>query len=113
MVFTLKIERDEVTASQDKRLLRFVMVNFQVTADGRWGEVALALKLDGETVQDPQPLLKLYALFLYQYEQLYYYREPRVKAASTLGTIARDNLLEKCIFSIGFAFNYLPGRKSF
>ncbi|XP_021821310.1 high mobility group B protein 10-like [Prunus avium] len=57
----------------------------QVTADGRWGEVALALKLDGENVQDPQPLLKLYALFLYQYEQLYYYREPRVKAASTLG----------------------------
>ncbi|KAI5326309.1 hypothetical protein PRUPE_6G312100 [Prunus persica] len=57
----------------------------QVTADGRWGEVALALKLDGENLQDPQPLLKLYALFLYQYEQLYYYRERRVKAASTLG----------------------------
>ncbi|KAM2117955.1 hypothetical protein COP2_010471 [Malus domestica] len=57
----------------------------QVTTDERWGEVALALKLDGDNLQDPQPLLKLYALFLYQYEQLYYYREPHAKAASTLG----------------------------
>lgn len=61
------------------------MTAFQVTTDERWGEVALALKLDGDNLQDPQPLLKLYALFLYQYEQLYYYREPHAKAASTLG----------------------------
>ncbi|KAB2630275.1 high mobility group B protein 11 [Pyrus ussuriensis x Pyrus communis] len=57
----------------------------QVTTDERWGEVALAFKLDGVNLQDPQPLLKLYALFLYQYEQLYYYRESHAKAASTLG----------------------------
>ncbi|KAM1095342.1 hypothetical protein ACFXTH_010175 [Malus domestica] len=57
----------------------------QVTADERWGEVALALKLDGDNLQDPQPLLNLYVHILYQYEKLYYYREPHVKAAFTLG----------------------------
>ncbi|KAB2621619.1 high mobility group B protein 15-like [Pyrus ussuriensis x Pyrus communis] len=57
----------------------------QVTADERWGEVALALKLDCDSLQDSQPLLNLYALVLYQYEKLYYYREPQAKAAFTLG----------------------------
>ncbi|TQD91769.1 hypothetical protein C1H46_022611 [Malus baccata] len=70
---------------QDKILIRHITVTFQVTADERWGEVALALKLDGDNLQDPQPLLNLYVHILYQYEKLYYYREPHVKAAFTLG----------------------------
>ncbi|KAM1272365.1 hypothetical protein ACFX2J_033060 [Malus domestica] len=64
----------------------------QVTADERWGEVALALKLDCDSLQDSQPLLNLYALVLYQYEKLYYYREPHANAASTLGHASFYNI---------------------
>ncbi|XP_062005508.1 high mobility group B protein 10-like [Rosa rugosa] len=54
----------------------------QVNKDRRWEEIASSLKLDGRNLNYPDILLKLYALFLFHYEQIYFYRGPE-KVAST------------------------------
>lgn len=61
-----------------------ILMHFQVNKDRRWDEIASSLKLDGRNLNYPDILLKLYALFLFQYEQIYFYRGPE-KVASMPG----------------------------
>lgn len=53
----------------------------QVTKDKRWEEVAIALKLEGIKMKFPSQLQNVYALFLFQFEQIYFYRAPEKKAS--------------------------------
>lgn len=61
-----------------------ILMHFQVNKDKRWDEVASSLKLDGRKLNYQDILLKLYALFLFHYEQIYFYRGPE-KSASMPG----------------------------
>ncbi|KAL5565904.1 hypothetical protein UlMin_029068 [Ulmus minor] len=54
---------------------------YQVTKDRRWEEVAIALKLEGVNVNYSNQVQKVYASFLFQFEQIYSYRAPEKAAA--------------------------------
>ncbi|KAL6132783.1 hypothetical protein ACLB2K_065022 [Fragaria x ananassa] len=63
----------------------------QVNKDKRWDEVASSLKLDGRKLNYQDILLKLYALFLFHYEQIYFYRGPEKSASMPDITIDRED----------------------
>ncbi|KAK7278022.1 hypothetical protein RJT34_23043 [Clitoria ternatea] len=65
----------------------------QVGREKQWGEVVCALKLVGNTIKLCAQVEKLYALLLYQFEQLYFYRRPAKQAAasSTKGSRKRKH----------------------
>ncbi|KAL9318716.1 hypothetical protein ACSQ67_015233 [Phaseolus vulgaris] len=48
----------------------------QVGREKKWGEVVIALKLEGNSVQLCAQVERLYSHLLYQFEQLYFYRSP-------------------------------------
>ncbi|XP_062081825.1 putative high mobility group B protein 11 [Humulus lupulus] len=54
---------------------------YQVTKNKRWEEVAVALKIEGVKMKFPSQLQQVYALFLFQFEQIYFYRAPEKAAA--------------------------------
>ncbi|KAF4389760.1 hypothetical protein CsatB_030470 [Cannabis sativa] len=54
---------------------------YQVTKNKKWEEVAVALKIDGLKMKFPAQLQQVYALFLFQFEQIYSYRAPEKAAA--------------------------------
>ncbi|PON69657.1 ARID DNA-binding domain containing protein [Parasponia andersonii] len=54
---------------------------YQVTKHKRWEDVAVALKLEGVKMKSPSQLQQVYALFLFQFEQIYFYRAPEKAAA--------------------------------
>ncbi|KAK4273389.1 hypothetical protein QN277_021802 [Acacia crassicarpa] len=64
----------------------------QVSRDKKWDELVSALKLEGSQANLPVQLEKCYALLLYQFEQLYHYRDPAHKAATnpTLGLLTNS-----------------------
>ncbi|PNX98248.1 high mobility group B protein 10-like, partial [Trifolium pratense] len=49
----------------------------------KWGEVVSALKLEGNNVKLCAQVEKLYALLLYKFEKLYFYRFPATQAATS------------------------------
>ncbi|QCE07256.1 hypothetical protein DEO72_LG9g2273 [Vigna unguiculata] len=48
----------------------------QVGREKKWGEVVIALKLEGNSVKLCAQVERLYSHLLYQFEQLYFYRRP-------------------------------------
>lgn len=56
----------------------------EVSKYRKWDDVAFALKSDGINLKLPCQLQNLYAVFLYQFEQMHYYRAP-AKAATDPG----------------------------
>ncbi|XP_022640574.1 high mobility group B protein 10-like isoform X2 [Vigna radiata var. radiata] len=48
----------------------------QVGRERKWGEVVIALKLEGDSVKLCAQVERIYAHLLYQFEQLYFYRRP-------------------------------------
>ncbi|XP_050383194.1 high mobility group B protein 9-like [Argentina anserina] len=63
----------------------------QVNKDRRWDDIASSLKMDGRKLNNPDILLKLYALFLFHYEQIYFYRGPEKVASVPDITIDRED----------------------
>ncbi|KAL2325601.1 hypothetical protein Fmac_024659 [Flemingia macrophylla] len=55
----------------------------QVGREKKWGEIVVAMKLEGDSVKLCAQVEKLYAHILYQYEQLYFYRRPAKQAGSS------------------------------
>lgn len=71
---------------------------YQVTKDKRWEDVAVALKLEGIKVKFPTQLQNVYALFLFQFEQIYFYRARDKKASDpghVFGTLGNGAALKR------------------
>ncbi|XP_010101868.2 putative high mobility group B protein 11 isoform X2 [Morus notabilis] len=71
---------------------------YQVTKDKRWEEVAIALKLEGIKMKFPSQLQNVYALFLFQFEQIYFYRAPEKKASDpghVFSTLGNGSMLKR------------------
>ncbi|GAU21539.1 hypothetical protein TSUD_35020 [Trifolium subterraneum] len=64
----------------------------QVGQQKKWGEVVSALKLEGNNLKLCAQVEKLYALLLYKFEKLYFYRFPSTQTAtsSTKGTVKKE-----------------------
>ncbi|QHO34310.1 High mobility group B protein [Arachis hypogaea] len=63
----------------------------QVSQEKKWGEVASALRLEGNIARLSAQVEKLYLQLLYQFEQLYFYRAP-TKSSKTTGLHKRKQI---------------------
>lgn len=79
--------------------------SFQVTKNKRWEEVAVALKLEGLKMKYPYQLQQVYALFLFQFEQIYFYRAPEKKAADPGMQSYGSFYLEEVLVAYIFIYN--------
>ncbi|MED6108964.1 hypothetical protein PIB30_029190 [Stylosanthes scabra] len=70
----------------------------QVSREKKWGEVASALRLEGNIARLSAQVEKLYSQLLYQFEQLYFYRAP-AKSSKTTGSQKRKRNSEATNFS--------------
>ncbi|MED6186232.1 hypothetical protein PIB30_064892 [Stylosanthes scabra] len=70
----------------------------QVSREKKWGEVASALRLEGNNARLSAQVEKLYSQLLYQFEQLYFYRAP-AKSSKTTGSQKRKRNSEATYFS--------------
>ncbi|KAK2403248.1 high mobility group B protein [Trifolium repens] len=61
----------------------------QVGQQKKWGEVVSALKLEGNNVKLCAQVEKLYALLLYKFEKLYFYRFPATQTATGSTKVTR------------------------
>jgi len=62
----------------------FLLICFQVGREKKWGEVVIALKLEGNSVKLCAQVERLYSHLLYQFEQLYFYRSPAKQVARSV-----------------------------
>ncbi|XP_017414021.1 high mobility group B protein 10 isoform X2 [Vigna angularis] len=75
----------------------------QVGRERKWGEVVIALKLEGNSVKLSAQVERLYSHLLYQFEQLYFYRRPEKLAFRSASNKEEGPLRKKRISTVSLA----------